>query len=98
MNVQNCIFEGFYMNSDVINAKDLKLLALENISLSYLASIRHGGYILLVFSASGKRTLISQRGKMRIFKTLDAVLSFLRGLNAEKFEVQILGKELDEKI
>ncbi|MEX9582839.1 hypothetical protein AB7Y04_16540 [Providencia rettgeri] len=86
------------MNSDVISAKDLKLLALENISLSYLASIRHGGYILLVSSASGKRTLISQRGKMRIFKTLDAVLSFLRGLNAEKFEVQILGKELDEKI
>ncbi|HFG1773418.1 TPA: hypothetical protein ACGF4T_002161 [Vibrio cholerae] len=86
------------MDNDVINTKDLKLLVSENVSLSYLVSAKQTGYVLSIQSYGGKRVLMSQRGSIRTFRTLDAVFSFLRDLNVNKFEVQILGTDLDEKI
>ena len=86
------------MACDVINAKDLKLLASENVLLSYIVEAKNDGYALLVLSPVGKRTLISQRGKQRIFRTLDAVFSLLRDLRVEKFEVKVLGEKLNGNV
>ncbi|ELG9628844.1 hypothetical protein ROM75_002403 [Vibrio vulnificus] len=86
------------MDYEVINAKHLKLLVSENVSLSYLLSAKQTGYVLSIRSSNGEKMLISQRGGVRTFRTLDAAYSFLRDLNVKTFEVQILGTDLDEKI
>lgn len=81
------------MHADNINVKDIKLLAAEHVALEYYVHSISGGFILFVKSTTGNKKLISQRGNQRVFKTLDALFSFLCELRVKKFEVQVINEK-----
>ena len=50
-----------------------------------------GGYVLLALTEAGARTLETQRGQVRIFKSLDAVAALARDVGAKRFQVNVSG-------
>lgn len=72
-----------------INVKELKLLVLEKVDLQFQVRPEVSGFTLHIFTSTGQHSLISQRGNIRVFKTLDALFSFMRVLEINRFEVQV---------
>jgi hypothetical protein len=50
-----------------------------------------GGYVLLALTEVGARTLETQRGRARVFKSLDAVAALVRDVGARRFQVHVTG-------
>ncbi|KHT39923.1 hypothetical protein RJ46_18250 [Vibrio sinaloensis] len=72
-----------------INVKELKLLVSEKVELQFQVRPEVSGFTLYIFTSTGQHSLISQRGSKRVFKTLDALFSFMRVLEINRFEVQV---------
>jgi hypothetical protein len=48
-----------------------------------------GGYVLVAHTEAGARALETQRGKVRIFKSLDAVAALVLDVGARDFRVLV---------
>lgn len=74
-------------NIDKLNVKELKLLIAEKVHLKFSVSPVDSGFVLCIATPMNKHVLSSQRSDVRVFKTLDALFSFLINLDISNFEV-----------
>lgn len=47
-----------------------------------------GGFVLVAYTDAGEHILSAQRGHSRVFKHLDTVASYLRGVGLSRFNVE----------